>query len=86
MKFRWSRNLAERYAGQLLDFVLETHPEYSKLKDSSEAEGVHHFDYLHRYLKSLQEEEKAPSLTHLTRNLSLYPDLHGRLSGLNVDR
>jgi ribulose kinase len=64
--------------GQLLDFMLETHPAYNKLLEQAKQKGVHHFVLLGQLLEELQKEQEAPFLTYLTRNLHIYPDLHGQ--------
>lgn len=63
--------------GQLLDFMVETHPAFEKLKQAAAEEGIHHFVLLGQMLAAMAEEQKAPFLPYLTRNLFLYPDLHG---------
>lgn len=65
--------------GQLLDFMLETHPAWPKLLDQAKAKGVNHFVLLNDLLKEQMKETDAPFLTYLTRGLHIYPDLHGKL-------
>lgn len=66
--------------GQLLDFIVETHPAFEKLKELSTQQKKHHFVILAETLARLAEEQKAPFLPYLTRNLFIYPDLHGNRS------
>lgn len=63
--------------GQLLDFMLETHPAWNKLLENSKQKGINHFVYLGELLDELMKEEQAPFLTYLTKDLHIYPDLHG---------
>ena len=64
--------------GQLLDFMLETHPAYTKLLAQAKEKGINHFVLLGQLLEELLQEQEAPFLTYLTRGLHIYPDLHGR--------
>lgn len=63
--------------GQLLDFMLETHPAWNKLLETSKQKGINHFVYLGDLLEELVKEQQAPFLTYLTKDLHIYPDLHG---------
>lgn len=69
--------------GQLLDFMVETHPAFGKLEQLAKEKGLHHFALLAELLQTIAQEQKAPFLTWLTRNIFLYPDLHGRMILLN---
>jgi ribulose kinase len=66
--------------GQLLDFMVETHPAFAKLKELASERQKHHFEVLLDILSVMMEEQKAPFPSFLTRNLFLYPDLHGNRS------
>lgn len=68
--------------GQLLDFMLETHPAWPRLLEQSKAKGINHFILLGQLLEELQKEQDAPFLTYLTKGLHIYPDLHGNRSPL----
>ena len=63
--------------GQLLDFMVETHPAFPRLKELAAEQETHHFVVLGKLLESMSREQKAPFLPWLTKNLFLYPDLHG---------
>lgn len=68
--------------GQLIDFIIDTHPVSSKLKGLANEKGVSIFSLLHGILDERAREVKAPTLSHLTRDLFIYPDLHGNRSPL----
>lgn len=68
--------------GQLLDFMLETHVAWPKLLEQAKAKNTNHFVLLGELLEELMKDEQAPFLTYLTRNLHIYPDLHGNRSPL----
>ena len=73
----WMNEGGQSSTGQLLDFMLETHPAYDKLLKQAKQNGVNHFVLLGQLLEELQKEQGAPFLTYLTRELHIYPDLHG---------
>ena len=72
--------------GQLLDFMVETHPAFPKLKQMAEEKGTNHFVLLTELLDEMVKEKKVPFMSYLTRDMYLYPDLHGSslLSVLNL--
>jgi hypothetical protein len=59
--------------------MVETHPAFGRLKEMAEQQKKHHFVVLSDILSTLAQEQDAPFLSYLTRNLFLYPDLHGVL-------
>lgn len=63
--------------GQLLDFMIDTHPAAGKLKALAKEKGMNHFALLTELLKNLALEKKAPFIAYLTKDYYLYPDLHG---------
>lgn len=68
--------------GQLLDFMVESHPAFGRLQEKSKEAGVHHFQYLSDMIDQMAKDQNAPFIPWLTRNLFLYPDLHGNRSPL----
>jgi len=78
----WMNEGGQSSTGQLLDFMLETHPAWPKLLEQAKAKGVNHFVLLGDLLKEQMKETEAPFLTYLTRGLHIYPDLHGNRSPL----
>ena len=81
MSPRWIKNeLLWAQTGQLLDFMIESHPAWTKLQVLAEEKKTNHFVLLAKMLEELKAEQKAPFYTYLTRNLFLYPDLHGNRS------
>lgn len=68
--------------GQLLDFMVESHPAFPHVKELAKEAGMHHFQYLSNMLEEMKTAQNAPFLSYLTRNLFLYPDLHGNRSPL----
>lgn len=65
--------------GQLIDFMLTTHPAYSELVAKGESEGKNIHLVIKDLLEDLRKKEGAESLTELTMDMHFYPDLHGTL-------
>ncbi|MBW0470945.1 hypothetical protein O181_010660 [Austropuccinia psidii MF-1] len=78
----WMNEGGQSSTGQLLDFIIDTHPAVNKLKETAKSKGVNHFVLLNDMLKQAQKDKKAPFLTYLTKDYYLYPDLHGNRSPL----
>jgi len=78
----WMNEGGQSSTGQLIDFVLKTHPAYSKLQQAADAKEVGIYDYLASDLKRQLKEKKIKSVTELTKHLHFYPDLHGNRSPL----
>ncbi|POW11660.1 hypothetical protein PSTT_05197 [Puccinia striiformis] len=78
----WMNEGGQSSTGQLLDFIIDTHPAVEKVKALAQAKGVNHFVFLNDTLKQAQQDKKAPFLTYLTKDYYLYPDLHGNRSPL----
>lgn len=78
----WMNEGGQSSTGQLLDFIIDTHPAASKVKELAQAQGVNHFVFLNDTLKQAQQDKQAPFLTYLTKDYYLYPDLHGNRSPL----
>ncbi|ODO09732.1 hypothetical protein I350_01948 [Cryptococcus amylolentus CBS 6273] len=82
----WMNEGGQSSTGQLIDFMIQTHPAYSKLQDLSKKTGKNIFELLGERLEKLQQEKGAKTLTHLTKDLHFYPDLHGNRSPLADSR
>jgi ribulose kinase len=63
--------------GQLIDFVITTHPAYPELRDIAKKNGKSIHAVLAEKLDELKREAGVRSLTRLTKDLHFYPDLHG---------
>jgi ribulose kinase len=63
--------------GQLLDFMVDTHPAAERLKQMAKEQGTNHFALLTEILERMVKEKGAPFMSYLTRDMYLYPDLHG---------
>ncbi|PWN48723.1 Pentulose kinase [Violaceomyces palustris] len=78
----WMNEGGQSSTGQLIDFILDTHPASSKLKEESARSGKNPFQVLHEILETLRESKGLSNLSQLTRDLFIYPDLHGNRSPL----
>ncbi|KAJ7087257.1 hypothetical protein B0H15DRAFT_983301 [Mycena belliarum] len=76
----WMNEGGQSSTGQLLDFMLTTHPAHSKLVEQGKAEGKNIFVVLHDLLEKLRDEEKVASFTELMKDVHMYPDFHGNRS------
>lgn len=61
--------------GQLIDFMIKTHPAYPHLQQISKEQGKNMFDVLGEKLEEMRVARGCETLTHLTRDLHLYPDV-----------
>jgi len=80
--------------GQLIDFVMTTHPAYPSLVELSKKTGKSTYELLGELLDKLQKSRGAETLSkksrsafayivaHLTKDMHFYPDLHGNRSPL----
>jgi len=78
----WMNEGGQSSTGQLLDFMVDTHPAAEKLKQQAKEQGTNHFSLLTELLKKLAADKKVPFMSALTKDLQLYPDLHGNRSPL----
>lgn len=78
----WMNEGGQSSTGQLIDFIIENHPAATKLKEMAKQKGDNIFAALHTILDDLAQARSVPSLSHLTHDLIIYPDLHGNRSPL----
>ncbi|RSH92181.1 hypothetical protein EHS25_008596 [Saitozyma podzolica] len=78
----WMNEGGQSSTGQLIDFMMKTHPAFPKLQELSMQTGKNTYDLLGERLETMMKERGAETLTHLTKELHFYPDLHGNRSPL----
>ncbi|GAA5912161.1 hypothetical protein JCM8208_000920 [Rhodotorula glutinis] len=78
----WMNEGGQSSTGQLLDFMVDTHPAAGKLKQMAAERGTNHFALLTELLEQMVVDKKAPFMSYLTRDMHVYPDLHGNRSPL----
>lgn len=78
----WQNEGGQSSTGQLIDFIIDTHPASSVLKQRATAESTNLFSLLDDILVQVAKRTGEPSVLHLTKHLHIYPDLHGNRSPL----
>ncbi|KAJ7067904.1 hypothetical protein C8F01DRAFT_1333607 [Mycena amicta] len=78
----WMNEGGQSSTGQLIDFVLTTHPAYNSLVDAGKEQNKSIYAILTETLEKLRVEEGVETLTELTKDMHLYPDFHGNRSPL----
>lgn len=76
----WMNEGGQSSTGQLIDFMITTHPAYPKLKELAEQRKTNIHEVLQDELNKLCKENKAANWTELTKDMHFYPDLHGNRS------
>ncbi|KAE9398272.1 Pentulose kinase [Gymnopus androsaceus JB14] len=76
----WMNEGGQSSTGQLIDFMIKTHPAYPRLQKLAEDQKTNIFAVLQELLQKMKKENGAESLTELTKDMHFYPDLHGNRS------
>lgn len=78
----WMNEGGQSSTGQLIDFVIDTHPAASRLREVVAESNRNTFLVLHDRLDQLTAEKRLSHTSHLTKDLFIYPDFHGNRSPL----
>ncbi|KAG8997560.1 hypothetical protein FRB90_012482 [Tulasnella sp. 427] len=82
----WMNEGGQSATGQLIEFIISSHPAYAALQDRARQEGTNVYHILAEELQRLRVEASkegfAESLTGLTKDIHMYPDFHGNRSPL----
>ncbi|QRV96535.1 FGGY-family carbohydrate kinase [Ceratobasidium sp. AG-Ba] len=78
----WMNEGGQSSTGQLIDFVLTTHPAYPRLQSLAKEQQKSVHVLLAEQLETLRQEAGVESLVELTKDIHFYPDLHGNRSPL----
>ncbi|GAA5941733.1 FGGY-family carbohydrate kinase [Sporobolomyces koalae] len=78
----WMNEGGQSSTGQLLDFMIDTHPASAKLKELAQSQGTNIFSMLTDILDQMVKDKGVPFMSYLTKDFYLYPDLHGNRSPL----
>ncbi|CAE6478991.1 unnamed protein product [Rhizoctonia solani] len=78
----WMNEGGQSSTGQLIDFILTTHPAYFRLQSLAKEQQKSVHVLLAETLESLRQEAGVDSLVELTKDVHFYPDLHGNRSPL----
>ncbi|KAG6831901.1 hypothetical protein H0H87_003552 [Tephrocybe sp. NHM501043] len=76
----WMNEGGQSSTGQLIDFILTTHPAYPKLVELGKVHEKNIHTVLQDILEKLKVKHKVETLTELTKDLHMYPDFHGNRS------
>lgn len=60
--------------------MIDTHPASAKLKQLAKEQGTNHFSLLTEILEKMAKDRKVPFMSYLTKDIQLYPDLHGEFT------
>ncbi|KAJ7638433.1 Pentulose kinase [Roridomyces roridus] len=76
----WMNEGGQSSTGQLIDFILTTHPAYPTLVERGKEQGKNIFVILEELLSTLQTQEGVATPTELLKDVHMYPDFHGNRS------
>ncbi|KAI0069267.1 Pentulose kinase [Artomyces pyxidatus] len=76
----WMNEGGQSSTGQLIDFVITTHPAYVELKERAQNQGVNIHIVLREVMEEIRKAEGAESWAEVLKEMHLYPDLHGNRS------
>ncbi|ORE16903.1 Pentulose kinase [Rhizopus microsporus] len=76
----WHAEGGQSSTGQLIDFILNTHPAIHEAREKAGGSNV--YSFLTNHLKKLQAQRNVKHIEELTRHLHIYPDFHGNRSPL----
>lgn len=79
----WQNEGGQSSTGQLIDFIIETHPYSAILKQQAEQQGTNLFSLLDALLVEMAKRAGVPTVVQLTNHLHIYPDFHGNRSPLS---
>ncbi|KAK9605924.1 hypothetical protein V6Z94_009784 [Aspergillus fumigatus] len=76
----WMAEGGQSATGELLKYVIETHPAFNQAISIAESYNTNIYEYLNEHLKEMAQEQKAPSVSYLGRHVFFYGDLWGNRS------
>jgi len=76
----WMNEGGQSATGQLIDFMIRTHPAYGQLQGIAKDQNTNIHEVLHHELEKLRVQNKVDTFTELTQDMHFYPDLHGNRS------
>ncbi|KAL0949196.1 hypothetical protein HGRIS_009274 [Hohenbuehelia grisea] len=77
---RWMNEGGQSSTGQLIDFIITTHPAYPQLFKLGQEKKKDVHSILQDILEDLRDKAQVESFTELTKDLHFYPDFHGNRS------
>lgn len=76
----WCAEGGQSTTGELLHFVLTTHPAHTELEAKADQSGVSKFDILNNLLEEMRSQKNLDSVVLLAKDLFFYGDLYGNRS------
>ncbi|KAJ5935668.1 hypothetical protein N7466_005215 [Penicillium verhagenii] len=76
----WMAEGGQSATGELLKYVIETHPAFNQATSIAESYHTNIYEYLNEHLKEMVQDQKAPSVSWLGRHFFFYGDLWGNRS------
>ena len=76
----WCAEGGQSATGELLKYVIETHPAFQQTLSIAESYNTNIYDYLNEHLKEMQARVDAPTVSYLGRHFFFYGDLFGNRS------
>ena len=76
----WMAEGGQSATGELIKYILETHPAYDSVMEETRVAGKNIFEFLDEHLRALAAKNKAPSISYLVRHYFFYGDLWGNRS------
>lgn len=76
----WMAEGGQSATGELLKYVLETHPAFQQAMSVAETFNANIYDYLNEHLNEMMAKENAPTISYLGRHFFFYGDLFGNRS------
>src|SRR4051794_17841658 len=76
----WMAEGGQSATGELLKYVIETHPAFNQAMAIAESYHANIYEYLNEHLKEMAHDQGAPSISYLGRHFFFYGDLWGNRS------
>lgn len=76
----WMAEGGQSATGELLKYVIETHPAFNEAMTVAETFNTNIYEYLNEHLRELAEKHNAPSISWLGRHFFMYGDFFGNRS------
>jgi FGGY-family pentulose kinase len=78
----WCAEGGQSSTGQLIDFIVNTHPAFNEAQEKAKEDNLNIYTYLTQHLQALQAQKRLKYVEELTKHLHIYPDFHGNRSPL----
>lgn len=76
----WMAEGGQSATGELLKYVVETHPSFQQAMSQAMSSSLNIYDFLNKSLQEMVEKASAPSVSWLGRHFFFYGDLFGNRS------